>query len=87
MKKIILLAVVLGLFMSGCAGGKWVKQDMTRLEEDKFDCDYKSTMMSSGIQVVLERGILGKYVHQKDIFGDCMRSKGYWYERNKGNGK
>lgn len=85
MKKIILLAMVLGLLISGCAvsRGNWVKDDMTKYSEDKFDCDYKAQMMSSDIRRVLVGDWFDKVWYQKEDFIKCMQSKGYHYERNK----
>lgn len=83
MKKIILLVVAIGLLMGGCGSGKWVKRDMTRFEEDNFGCDYKATMMSGEIRRLLVGEWIDKIWYQKDAYNNCMRSKGYWYERSK----
>jgi hypothetical protein len=86
MKKIILLVVVLGLFMGGCGllnepRGRWVKQDMTQSQwvADNFDCDYKATMMTE-----IKRGSYwDKIVWKETAYFQCLKSKGYWYERSK----
>lgn len=84
MKKIILAAMVIGMVVSACSSsGRWIKPDMTKFEEDSFDCDYKSTMMSNDFLVILRGGILGKLSYQRNAFIQCMESKGYCYERNK----
>ena len=67
--------------MSGCAtkGGRWVKDDMTQWAADNFDCDYKSTMMTGA-----QRGSYwDKIVMKETAYFQCIKSKGYHYERNK----
>ena len=81
MKKMIMLAVVLGLFVSGCAGGRWVKDEMTQAQwvADNFDCDYKATLMTGA-----QRGSYwDKIVMKETAYFQCIKSKVYRYEWSK----
>ena len=83
MKKILILAMVLGLLVSGCATGPthhWVKEGVTteQFKADEFDCDYKSTTMASHIRDDIIRAIA---INQNFI--KCMESKGYRWEKIK----
>ncbi len=92
MKKIILLAMVLGLLMSGCGGQMvWLKDGATQqqFEQDQRECVYEAekygfvpitgnskTPGADGISAGLQEGL-----RKRQLFRQCMEVRGYYLQR------
>jgi len=85
MKKILLLAMVLGLLMSRCASqNQWTKQDYSKeqFNADSFACEKDASSMVSGewIWAIPYAGIwmgISNSAKKNNYYNRCMMGKGY----------
>ena len=69
MKKRLMLVILVGLMLSGCASTKWCKPGATQNDftRDKYDCDMKTRSGSSQMMLV-----------DLDLWFDCMKIEKGW---------
>lgn len=69
MKKLMILVILLGLMVSGCAGAKWCKDGATQsdFQRDKYECDIKTKSGSSQMMLI-----------DLDLWFDCMKIEKGW---------
>ena len=89
MKKLIILAMVLGLLLSGCASPHWIKPGATRqeAEADYFQCRQDTEKYEHGwwwaipyVGVFMGASNAARVANERD---SCMRAKGYTLEGGK----
>ncbi len=72
-KKLLIISIC--LFLIGCSiQRRWTKENYIedRFQEDKFDCEFKSSLMTQTEKSALIHGF-----EKQRIFDKCMKSKGY----------
>ncbi len=81
MKKLLLLAMVLGLLISGCASAKWYKEGVSFMDKDREW--NKCSPMTTGDYILANIPIIGwiycaiegsEWTKQQE---ECMREKGF----------
>lgn len=77
MKKIMMLAMVAGLLVTGCAtpGPQWTKPDFNAVEfeKDEYECEIQRSQFEQG----RGGGNLGMNVAGWKMFERCMKIRGY----------
>jgi hypothetical protein len=80
MKKLILLAMALGLLLSGCANdrGSWVRKDTS---PEQLQMDYRECAGQPLLPPPVPYGFRSMNLHMREV-NLCMRNKGYEWKRD-----
>ena len=75
MKKVTLMFLLLLVILSGCASGRWTKNDMSNFDRDVSDCEALSWESVTQQRAYGRTEVVQQYNLPK--FNQCMQSKGY----------
>ncbi len=85
MKKLFLLAMVIGILISGCASKEWTRKDdysQRQFNIDSVACETEANSLVSGgwVWIIPYAGIfVGTVNHSKKVnyYERCLQNKGY----------